>query len=56
MTKLAPTTSASASVSSLIAASAVPPVAMRSSTTSTRSPRFTASTWISTRSVPYSSA
>src|SRR5688572_1708282 len=41
---------------SVTAASAVPPVAMRSSIRSTRSPGATASVWISMRSAPYSSS
>ena len=42
--------------SSLTAASAVPPVAIRSSTRSTGSPAPIASSWISMTSMPYSSS
>ena len=48
--------SGSSAESAFTAAVAVPPVAMRSSTRITRSPAFTASTWISISSVPYSRA
>src|SRR6185312_8919328 len=54
MTNRQPTTCAPARSRSLIAAKQVPPVAIRSSTTTTWSPFFTASTWISIRSLPYS--
>ena len=56
MTKAAATTSAPASRSSFSAASAVPPVAIRSSTSMIRSPADTASACISKVSTPYSSA
>src|SRR5690606_24639093 len=50
------TISAPSCSSSESAAFAVPPVASRSSITSTRSPRRTASSWTSSRLVPYSSS
>src|SRR5690606_21517696 len=56
MTKLAASTLPPARAKSLTAASAVPPVAIRSSMSSTRMPSLIASEWISTMSVPYSSA
>ncbi len=51
-----PTTSAPSERMSLVAASTVPPVAMRSSTMSTRSPGLQASAWISIEALPYSRA
>ena len=56
MTKHAATTSASSWRNSFTAASAVPPVAIRSSTSTTRSPATSASACISISSSPYSSA
>src|SRR5690606_38652627 len=55
MTKLAPTTVAPSPSISFTAASAVPPVAIRSSMISTFSPAASASSCISTESTPYSS-
>ena len=54
MMQAAPTTSAPTLRSSEMAACSVPPVASRSSSTTTRWPFLMASAWISTVSVPYS--
>ena len=56
MTNVSPTTSPPSRSTSRAVAAAVPPVAITSSTISTRSPGAIASRWISSRSVPYSSS
>src|SRR6266849_1213300 len=54
--KAAPSTTPPSCWTSFTVAAAVPPVARRSSQMITRSPRCTASSWISRVSVPYSRA